>query len=166
MRSSNDDDGVLKYDTNWKDRRVDMNLFFEWNFIAAPPPSPRSSRHVYLSKFTAAVNRICVKRLNSKDDVLQYLLFVFSFLRTPFFVSRVRRVITREAVSFLSLSPSPANISHMSNEHFTTRMISTNRNIRQRCQLKYSRHGRLNWVDRRRELLACLSPSSLVFHID
>jgi len=36
----------------------------------------------------------------------------------------------------------------MSNVGFENRMISTSRNIRQRCQLKYSKHGTFTWVDK------------------
>ena len=72
------DERVLEYLIDLKDRRVEMNFSVEWNFTAPPrPPPPRSSHRVYLSKFTAVANRTCVKRLNSKDDMLQYLLFVF-----------------------------------------------------------------------------------------
>jgi hypothetical protein len=70
------DGGVLEYDIDLKDRRVGMIFSVKLNFTA--PPS-RSSHRVYLSNFTAAAaaNRIYVKRLNSKDDMVQYLPFVF-----------------------------------------------------------------------------------------
>jgi len=38
----------------------------------------------------------------------------------------------------------------MSNVTFENRLISTNRNIRQRSQLKYSKHGTFIWVQKKR----------------